>query len=373
VNRKILSHPAVVWIGLISYPLYLFHWPALSFVHIVKGEHPKPRYIIGALLVSFVLTLLTYYFIEKKLRHNRSRWTIPTLVIAFILVGTVGTSVWGGWIKPPSVKLHLEDMVMSGSEEFCPPSTKYLPSAPHLALFHVGGKGPQTLFVGDSNILQYTPRLRHLLTQGVDESRGALILWGGGIPPVQGIFDPVHPGTREMIPEMQKLIREDKKIDRVVIGSNWVWWSCLPGFSYQIEGKAFPAEDAKDAALVSIRKMIHQLRDEGKAVYLVLNIPVDPIQDPKSEMMRRFDGVTISAVPPMTASAFCSLYGDFLFRLKDAGEKAGAIVIDPLDFFLASGVYPRIIHGKHNYKDSCHLRPSFVRDNVTYLDETVRE
>ena len=42
VNRKVLSHPAVVWVGLISYPLYLFHWPALSFVHIVKGEIPKP-------------------------------------------------------------------------------------------------------------------------------------------------------------------------------------------------------------------------------------------------------------------------------------------------------------------------------------------
>jgi len=373
VNRKILSNPVVVWVGLISYPLYLFHWPALSFVHIVKGENPKPIHIIEVLGVALLLTILTYYFIEKKLRHNRSRWTLSTLVIAFILVGAVGASVWGGWIKPPSVKLHVEDMVMSGSEEFCPPSTKYLPTAPHLALFHVGGNGPQTLFVGDSNILQYTPRLRHLLTQGVDDSRGALILWGGGIPPVQGIFDPVHPGTREMIPEMEKLIRENKKIDRVVVGSNWVWWSCLPGFSYQIEGKAFPAEDAKVAALVSIRKMIHQLRDEGKAVYLVLNIPVDPIQDPKSEMIRRFDGVTISAVPPMTASAFCSLYGDFLFRLKEAGEKAGAIVIDPLDFFLASGVYPRIIHGKHIYKDSCHLRPSFVRDHVTYLDETVRD
>jgi peptidoglycan/LPS O-acetylase OafA/YrhL len=66
VNRKILSQPAVVWIGLISYPLYLFHWPVLSFVHIVKGESPKPGYILMALLVSFVMTVMTYYFIEKK-------------------------------------------------------------------------------------------------------------------------------------------------------------------------------------------------------------------------------------------------------------------------------------------------------------------
>jgi len=126
-------------------------------------------------------------------------------------------------------------------------------------------------------------------------------------------------------------------------------------------------------ALDELQRLIQKLRSQGKAVYLVLNIPVDQIQDPKSEMTRGFNGIRHVTLNPLTAPAFFSRYGDFLSRLKIVGQKADAIVIDPLSFFLANGSYPRLINGKHIYKDSCHLRPSFVREQVTYLDESVRD
>ena len=99
VNRQILSNPAVVWIGLISYPLYLFHWPALAFVHIVKGESPKPVYLADALIISLILTVLTYYFIEKKIRHNKSTWTVLILVATFAATGFIGVLVTNKLIK----------------------------------------------------------------------------------------------------------------------------------------------------------------------------------------------------------------------------------------------------------------------------------
>jgi hypothetical protein len=375
VNRKLLSNPSVVWIGLISYPLYLFHWPALSFVHIVKGENPKPGYVFAALGIAFLLTLLTYYFIEKKIRHNKSGWIIPVLVVAFLIVGIVGSVVWGGRIHSVSAKLHLDDMEMAKAEEYCPATTKYLTTSPHLALFHIGGSGPQTLFAGDSNILQYTPRIRHLLQENRKEtsSRGAFILWGGGSPPIPDLTEKSHPAATEMMPELNRILNAHPEIDKVVLGANWVWCCCLPVASYRIGNASFPSAEAQSLALKGLRTMMQKILAQGKTVYLILNIPVDPRQDPRSEMTRDFNGVKVSPISPLTSLAFHSLYGDFLSKLKEVGHRAGAIVIDPLDFFLADGSYPRLINGKHIYKDSCHLRPSFVREQVTYLDETLRD
>jgi peptidoglycan/LPS O-acetylase OafA/YrhL len=60
INRNIFAHPACVYIGLISYPLYLWHWPLLSFARIVEvGEPPKPL-LVACIAVSFVLAALTY-------------------------------------------------------------------------------------------------------------------------------------------------------------------------------------------------------------------------------------------------------------------------------------------------------------------------
>jgi peptidoglycan/LPS O-acetylase OafA/YrhL len=69
-NRKVLSNPVMVWIGLISYPLYLWHWPLLIFARIFEGETPSELTRLILVLASFVLAWLTYRLIEKPLRFN---------------------------------------------------------------------------------------------------------------------------------------------------------------------------------------------------------------------------------------------------------------------------------------------------------------
>lgn len=64
------SRPLVV-IGLISYPLYLWHWPLLSFARILASQTPSAEVRIALLAMSFVMAYLTYRFVEKPIRFGQ--------------------------------------------------------------------------------------------------------------------------------------------------------------------------------------------------------------------------------------------------------------------------------------------------------------
>lgn len=100
VNRKILSNRFMVWIGLISYPLYLWHWPLLSFVRIVELDNPSRGIRAAAVGISFVLAWLTYRFIEKPVRFGRVTWhKTAILCVLAVLVGYAGYNAYqhGGY------------------------------------------------------------------------------------------------------------------------------------------------------------------------------------------------------------------------------------------------------------------------------------
>lgn len=91
VNRTILSNNLLVWFGLISFPLYLWHWPILSFARIVESEMPSRNIRIVAVVLSIVLAWLTYKLVERPLRfgqHNKIKVTV--LVVFMATVGYVG-------------------------------------------------------------------------------------------------------------------------------------------------------------------------------------------------------------------------------------------------------------------------------------------
>jgi peptidoglycan/LPS O-acetylase OafA/YrhL len=69
VNRWILSNRFMVWIGLISYPLYLWHWPLLSFSRIAADNPDSLALKLGVISASVLLAWLTYWLIEKPVRR----------------------------------------------------------------------------------------------------------------------------------------------------------------------------------------------------------------------------------------------------------------------------------------------------------------
>lgn len=91
INTKILSSRLFVFLGLISFPVYLWHWPLISFAYIINGSAVSTITMFILLLSSIVLAVFTYFYIEIPLKKYRS-WklkTIPLLVIT-IIIGGVG-------------------------------------------------------------------------------------------------------------------------------------------------------------------------------------------------------------------------------------------------------------------------------------------
>jgi peptidoglycan/LPS O-acetylase OafA/YrhL len=99
INRAVLSSKPMVAVGLISYPLYLWHWPLLSYARILVNPHglsvidPNRATRLSLVAVSVMLAWLTYWIVERPIRFGSStRSTALRLVTAMLLVAVAGAA-----------------------------------------------------------------------------------------------------------------------------------------------------------------------------------------------------------------------------------------------------------------------------------------
>jgi len=91
INRHVLGHRWIVAIGLISYPLYLWHWPLLVFPRILEGQEPSAAIRASAVGAALVLAYITYRWWEQPIRQSahpkRMSWA---LLLGLLLLGALG-------------------------------------------------------------------------------------------------------------------------------------------------------------------------------------------------------------------------------------------------------------------------------------------
>ena len=68
--KKFVTLPTMLWIGEISFPLYLWHWPLLFFARNSTDRSLSSTVIIVVLIVSILLAWLTYKLVEQPIRRN---------------------------------------------------------------------------------------------------------------------------------------------------------------------------------------------------------------------------------------------------------------------------------------------------------------
>lgn len=85
ITGCVLRNPAIVGVGLISYSLYLVHWPIIVFWHYLEGELTA-FYNFLIVVFTFILAFMLYRFVEKPFRGVFEYNTGPAVSIGVALV-----------------------------------------------------------------------------------------------------------------------------------------------------------------------------------------------------------------------------------------------------------------------------------------------
>jgi peptidoglycan/LPS O-acetylase OafA/YrhL len=188
IANRLLAFKPLVWIGLISYPLYLWHWPILSFIRIMENGMPSQVLLWSGACTALIMAWGTYYFVESPIRHAPIRsinlqWLVAGMAVLFITSGAVWRS--GGLPDRERVRHAVEASLMMkrvpATDELC---LREFP--PNKAPFYCRLEYPQNRLIaviGDSHA--------HALYPGISERAasmgyGTLLLANSGCPPLVG-------------------------------------------------------------------------------------------------------------------------------------------------------------------------------------------
>ena len=219
VNRQVLSSRVLVWIGLISYPLYLWHWPLLSFARIIAGRRLATGLCLALIAVSFVLAQATTRLVERRARGARGRR--PLLVLATLaavsLVG--GLTVVRSGVRPRNSGNGVDRIVEASRDHKYPPEG-FEPFVFNGRTYHQhAGGGGRALLFGDSHLDQYGARIHQVLGERPADGELAYLVTTGGCPPIPGVEDQ-HPECDAWRTDALQLARRPD-IDTIVVGACW--------------------------------------------------------------------------------------------------------------------------------------------------------
>lgn len=94
LNKRLLSTRLFVWIGLISFQLYLWHWPLLVFLNAKSAGPPAVWQRAFVVAASVALAWFTFEFVDKPIRFGRRKGlTTAASCVALTLVAALGMSI----------------------------------------------------------------------------------------------------------------------------------------------------------------------------------------------------------------------------------------------------------------------------------------
>jgi peptidoglycan/LPS O-acetylase OafA/YrhL len=310
---RVLSLRPMVFIGLISYSLYLVHWPIIVFARYALLRDLEGWEIGAFACASLVLAYASYRFVETPFRHPSPRSTRRPLFLAtaatlsaLTLLGLAGVATAGFRARFPDFRQNqakTEDVWLSGR---CFLENQD-PSAWQGDLcVRTKGAARNALLWGDSFAAHYLPGLIH---NSGHLSHNIVQYTFAGCPPVLSYTSYARPGCAGFNANVFSVI-ERYNIDTVVISSRW--------------------DQLRQRGLSGLPETVARLADAGVTVYVLGQSP-----------MFAFDVDVLdyrgAGGPDSDGRSAWRLGFDAQDNVQLKSQSGAAMFIDPLPSFCESG------------------------------------
>lgn len=354
LTGKFLSNPLLVWIGKISYPLYLWHWPVLVFINYLRiGEYSITWSLFG-LGLSVFLAWLTYRFIETPVREKRIFPVLRPLIIVSIIVSVFAIAAGLFFRQTKGVPGRFSSEVNELLEVQTVPFP--MPSSPPLGDTSPGSPG--LLLWGDSHADVLKPVLHKL---GKEYGVRVVAAIQGSIAPIPNTYPRRRRGIAREALAKAEAFSEDENISIILLASRW------PNYVFggkggdlgrilQEEGESSSSEKESGEILVrNLSAHVGNLEASGKEVWLMRCVGIHSRSVPETlaQVASRGGDLNTFARPIEDYRREGQPINDLL---DEALKDHNVAILDPLPFLTdAKGRYLMAKEGVPLYEDQDHL------------------
>lgn len=322
LNRRVLSSRPFVFVGLISYPLYLWHWVLFTLVQHSEQWQATGLGRLPLVALSFVLAWATYIAIEKPIRFGplaaRAVPVLATLGVVVLCAGLLVNFTRGAAFRyPPAVRDYAafaydpgedyrEDLCEIDADRVAPPYRI------NPACLDPAAAGTRLVVLwGDSHAASLYPGLRALQNQGAPIRIAQLTT--GGCPALLGVRLGKRARCLEYIEWLLDQIRILKP-DTVVLGGAWTAYARRAG--------------SDDDELAALRRTVAELEASGvRRVVVFGSLPVWKLAQPNVAVRLWQD---TGEVPAKTFSYFDPDAATMDERIREVLAATGAVFVSPL-------------------------------------------
>jgi peptidoglycan/LPS O-acetylase OafA/YrhL len=381
--NSVLSFPPLVFIGVISYSLYLWHWPLMVFLHYFLGVESNGIQTLGVIAASILMAFLSFEFVESRFRGRKAAFT-RRQIFALGLAATATALLIGSFVvrsdglpqryAPSTRNLVLENAARRHDfMEVCSNFKTNPHSLADIDFCYLGpNSGKKILFWGDSQVQQLYPIVKTLYESGAFKGHGAVFAIANACVPIQHMNDTRNGFHCDTFSSLAISRGELNDVDTIFIGSNTSWSYEKNRICPSVNGQCIPTATTSDLRrlfLAGLAEDIHQLKSQGKNVIICLPFPTYdrqiPLLEIRNAVFSRFGlgGTAIDKTLP-----------DLRAQIADLAQKSGAIIFDPRKSLCGDGPCINQIDGVSIYMDGTHIAASqagILGDNLKQVFEAL--